>query len=170
MNDLMAPRSRSVLLLLTAAACLAAGAPCHARASRIWSHEELAKDADVIVIVSATGTQDTADKLAGAGLQGQLVGVNTEFTVQAALKGKVDGKLTVLHFRYPDPTPPIINGPNLVAFRSGTGAPSYLLFLRKREDGRYEPLAGQMDPVNSCFTLSKATEAIPAHARPAERK
>jgi hypothetical protein len=52
----------------------------------------------------------------------------------------------------------IENGPLLVTFRTkgihlelagapiSLGAPEYLLFLKLRKDGRYEPVSGRVDP------------------------
>ena len=52
-----------------------------------------------------------------------------------------------------------MNGPLLVSFRRTSlelrtkeggklelGVPSYLLFLKARKDGRYEPVSGRVDP------------------------
>jgi hypothetical protein len=167
MNDFNSPRPRLIsILLLAAAFLLCGGVPTHARLHRLWVHADLAKEADLIVIATATGTQDTADKLGTADWETQMVGVNTSFDVGATLKGKIDGKLIVHHFRYPDPTPPLRRGPSFVTFQGGERPPAYLLFLKRRDDGRYEPLAGQMDPVDSCFVLARGTVAVPLHAKP----
>src|SRR4029453_13287351 len=84
-------RSRLTPICLVLAALLIGTFPCHARIHRAWTHGDLTKEADLIVIASATGTQDTADKLGEAGWQAQMVGVNTTFDVGATLKGKLDG-------------------------------------------------------------------------------
>jgi hypothetical protein len=166
-----APTSRlRVVCLVLGTLLIGTSVPCHARLHRAWTHRDLTNEADLIVIATATGTADTDDKLGAAGWQTQMVGVNTTFDVGATLKGKIDGKLVVHHFRYPDPTPPLRNGPSFVTFQTGERPPAYLLFLKKRDDGRYEPLAGQMDPTDSCFVLARAPDAIPQHAKPAAGK
>jgi hypothetical protein len=81
-----------------------------------------------------------------------LVGVDTEFKVLTVLKGKVKGgTLTLFHFRAPESSvdcqSPEVDGPSLVAFDpKAEGRPRYLLFLKVRADGRYEPVSGQVDP------------------------
>jgi hypothetical protein len=88
-------------------------------------------------------------------------------------KGKLgeEKKLTVLHYRLPDGVE-VINGPLLVkfrkdavtlkgtingkAFKAGLGRPEYMLFLRLRKDGRYEPVSGEIDPILSVRELNRA--------------
>ena len=36
----------------------------------------------------------------------------------------------------------------------------YLMFLKRRKDGRAEPAGGQIDPINSVFSLTKAGPAF----------
>ncbi len=85
-------------------------------------------------------------------------GVDTLFSVEAVFKGKVEkDTLTVLHYRL-KAGHSIQNGPLLVWFRTkgfvldtkratvSLGTPPYLLFLKKRKDGRYEAVSGQVDP------------------------
>jgi hypothetical protein len=96
-----------------------------------------------------------------------LVGQRTTFSVIHTLKGKVDdGPITVLHFKLKDGVM-TSDGPLLVAFRtkglaiSGGGSekerptakysvqletPQYLLFLKRAEGDRFEPVSGQIDP------------------------
>src|SRR5204862_7713644 len=95
----------------------------------------------------------------------KLIGVNTEFSIKHLLKGE-EGKsrLKVLHYRL-DKGVSILKGPSLLAFRSKSSAvksedskieipkPEYLLFLRARKDGRYEPVAGQIDATTSVREL-----------------
>jgi hypothetical protein len=84
--------------------------------------------------------------------------VDTTFSVQTVLKGKVEGDmLTVLHYRL-EKDVRVDSGPLLVAFRTRgmqvnlrhgqlyLGRPSYLLFLKRKNDGRYEMVSGQIDP------------------------
>jgi hypothetical protein len=84
------------------------------------------------------------------------------------LKGKLDKDKTikVLHYRLPQGVQ-CANGPCLVSFRKdrivlkgvAKGSkvrPEYLLFLRARPDGRYEPVSGQIDPALSMRELQPA--------------
>ena len=41
----------------------------------------------------------------------------------------------------------MING--TIVITSGNEEPEYMLFLKKRSDGRYEPVSGQYDPDDS---------------------
>ncbi len=78
---------------------------------------------------------------------GTLVGVNTVFKRWAVIKGKLsDETFTVRHNRFFDPKflPKEEDGPSIVEF-DATGHTQYLLFLKKRDDGRYEAVSGAMD-------------------------
>jgi hypothetical protein len=125
-----------------------------------------------------------------------LDGVNTRFRVVAAIKGETpkDG-LTVLHYRMGRLKPgktendqwfAAKSGPNLVTFWvetlrvpvGGSGvkvpAPEYLLYLKKRADGRYEPVSGQYDPnlsVREVFPadLSDRLRSADERSRPPKR-
>ena len=86
------------------------------------------------------------------------------FEVEHVLQGKLpkDG-LKVLHFKVKDGHQ-IANGPDLAEFRTkggeitakagkfAWGRPNYLLFLKARKDGRYEPVSGQFD---SAFSVKE---------------
>ncbi len=96
----------------------------------------------------------------------KLIGQETTATVVAILKGNAKGekKIKLLHYRLPEGVL-TKNGPLLVTFRNeslslrgtinGTafkaalGRPEYMLFLRARADGRFEPVSGHIDPALS---------------------
>lgn len=135
--------------------------PAHARLLADWPYERLLKDADVVVIAEAMAAEDTGETTQDNPWKVDFVGVSTKFAVKTVLKGKVEGDtLTVLHYRI-KPDVLVRNGPLLVSFRlkgievrtktskMNLGKPHYLLFLKKRKDGRFEPLSGQIDPVLS---------------------
>ena len=76
-----------------------------------------------------------------------------------------------MHFYYAPKTGEIDDGPSLVAFpRNETvvsidnGArnqgPDYLLFLKARKDGKYDPVSGQVDPSFSARELKDPPNAI----------
>jgi hypothetical protein len=132
-----------------------------ARALESWSYEKLLRASDLVVIAQVVTSADTGGCVRLKGWHVDFIGVNTDFKVSAVLKGKLKGdQLRVLHFRLPKNVL-IENGPCLVAFRQkgmeintkqaqiAFGKPSYLLFLTRRKDGRYEPVSGRVDPVLS---------------------
>jgi hypothetical protein len=128
----------------------------------IWRYEDLLKEADLVVIAKAVGTADTEDALK-SDFAVEFVGMDTSFEVQGTLKGNAPGKLVVLHYRIKNGgSPP--NGPMLVTFRTNAEAgkggalslpPEYLLFLKRRTDGRYEAVTGQIDPVLSVRSVTR---------------
>lgn len=118
-----------------------------------WPYENLVREADLVVLAAAESSADSDDPPAKEGWEANCVGVNTTFRVLAPLKGDIQGKLTLFHYRL-KPGVPVPNGPILASFRiakadARDGGPCYLLFLKKRADGRYEPVAGQIDSVLS---------------------
>jgi hypothetical protein len=132
--------------------------PVHARRIEPWPYKKLLKEADVVVVATALSSKETGEVTKLGGWQTNLLGVDTTFAVEAVLKGEVKGdQLTVFHYRL-KPGVHVENGPLLISFRTkrlaiqtkqakvGLGVPSYLLFLKKRPDGRYEAVSGQIDP------------------------
>lgn len=163
---------RGLLVAVSLAAVLIGVVP-RATAARLveqLTFEELLKQADLVVIATATGTKDNnvTTKL----LQGNIdyMGVDTTFEVQTTLKGKAPGKkLVAMHFRPPDDTD-VIGGPNLVSFRDapvafrigsakiGFPAPDYMLFLKSPKnpkETRYELVTGRVDPIQSARELHR---------------
>jgi hypothetical protein len=130
-----------------------------ARLIESWPYERLLKEADLVVIARATSAADCEDRTTDNRWKAPFLGVNTTFRVESVLKGKARGRsIRVLHFKLKDGVR-IVNGPLLVSFRRtslelrtkeggklGLGVPSYLLFLKVRKDGRYEPVSGRVDP------------------------
>jgi hypothetical protein len=119
------------------------------------------KEADLVVIATPVQTQAVADSFRSLSWNATFRGVETAFKARAVVKDKVDGsKFTLLHYRFEsDPGECFIfNGPLLVSFqlpekdrlietRDGWKSQvDYMLFLKKRADGRYEAVSGQIDP------------------------
>jgi len=158
------------MLLLASIAVIAL--PVHARLLENWPYERLFKEADLVVIASAGDTAATKDRFSTKGWKVEFIGQDTQFVAQSVLKGKLgeEKKFAVLHYRLPDGVQ-IINGPLLVKFRkdsvmlngtingttfkAGLGCPEYMLFLRLRKDGRYEPVSGEIDPILSIRELNE---------------
>ena len=123
-----------------------------ARGLENWSYERLSKESDLVVIAKPVQSEDSPDRTKDNLWKIEFIGINTKFDVLHVLKGKSkSAKLTVLHFRA---NVQIQDGPGFVTFRTkdlrytledGTkieaaGPARYLLFLKKRDDGRYEPV------------------------------
>jgi hypothetical protein len=129
-----------------------------ARLIPAWPYEKLLATADVVVMARAISSTDAGQGAPAAPWPG-LVAVETSFEVQAVLKGSLKGnKLTLLHYRFPGKGMPP-NAPMLVSFRGMTdktkvSRAEYLLFLKRRQDNRYEAVSGQVDPVFSVRELS----------------
>lgn len=129
-----------------------------ARRIEAWPYERLLKESDVVVIATALPGKDSGTVWKENPWKVNFIGVETPFTIKVILKGKVAGeKLTVLHYRL-EPDVLLADGPLLVQFRTKgikletkeakihLGQPDYLLFLKKRADGKYESVSGQVDP------------------------
>jgi len=143
---------------------LAFVASASARQIEIWSYDRLFKEADLVLIASAQATVETDDHTKDDRWKRSLVGQKTTFTVQSVLKGQVDdGSVAVIHFKLRDGLQSS-NGPMLVHFRTKgivihgngpikfealLGPPQYLLFLKATDDGCFEPVSGQIDPILS---------------------
>ena len=156
----------------TVVVALALAGPREAAARRIvpWSYEDLLKAADLVVVAGAVASDPAGD--AKDPVPDGAIGVDTRFAVRLVLKGEAPrGGLTVLHYRWgkaqsgDEAERRAKDPPNFVAFRTGAArvdvsgtpvdvpAPDYLLFLKKRADGRYEPVSGQIDPDRSVREL-----------------
>jgi hypothetical protein len=123
-----------------------------------WPYDKLFREADLVVLARPVSSADSGEVASPGGWKVEFLGVNTKFEAKAVLKGKLEGgRLTVLHHRLPDGIS-IKDGPWLVSFRLRGLAvetkamkailprPDYLLFLKRRADGRYEPVSGPVDP------------------------
>jgi hypothetical protein len=152
--------TRFALICMTVSV-LASSRPAPARALPDWPYDKLFKEADVVVVAEAKETNDSDDKSTGIPMAEHLLAQTTVLKLQGTLKGKITGdEIKVLHFRLKDGVK-IENGPCLVAFRTksvrivqggkagASAPPHYLLFLKARSDGRYEPVSGQYDPALS---------------------
>jgi hypothetical protein len=152
---------RGVILLAAVAGAGPAGV--FARLVESWPYARLLRESQLVVIARPVATADSGDRTTENPWKVEFLGVNTDFRVEAVLKGTLDGdKLRVLHFRLPKGKR-IYNGPGLVSFRmqgitlrTNTGGkvslaktPAYLLFLKRGKDGRYEPVSGRIDPISS---------------------
>lgn len=157
-----------------------------ARAFRAWSYEDLLKASDLVAIVEPVSSENTKDAYPGP-LYGQalddFIGHDTKFKVHAVLKGSSpeDKFLVVLHFSYAR-VKPTSNGARFAWFVPGplqfkkqvlkdhktvgemtvyAEDPIWLAFLKKKHDGRYEPVTDPYDSTDSFRELHQASFFIP---------
>jgi hypothetical protein len=140
-----------------------------------WPYNRLYKEADLVVIVTAVSTKQTSETFVDERWPWKFVGQNTTLDVLQVLKDEMRGKqIVVLHFTFGEvhkkakatgKDPEEIDGPLFIDFRTKPEKVEirgwelsdykfeYLLFLKKRADGRYEPVSGRIDPFFSLREL-----------------
>jgi hypothetical protein len=161
---------RAIVMLTMSIVVLTVSFDAFARAVENWSYERLFKESDLVVIAQPIKSENSVDRSKDNPWKIEFFGLNTTFTVDHAIKGEFKmSTLTVLHY---GTDASIENGPSLVSFptnglsytieRAGhpgttvtvAGPATYLLFLKKRDDGRYEAVTGQIDPEFSVRELT----------------
>jgi hypothetical protein len=148
-------RSRAMRNLLVLVLLLAAATLAEARISEAWTYQRLYDSADLVVVGVVMSTTDTHEATVLPYLHPDVhvIGESTEFHVGVVLKGDQNLKSYVLHhYRLANPSGVRLNGPVLVSFDSKPRG-HYLLFLTHEADGRYAPVAGQVDSAKSIFKL-----------------
>jgi len=148
-----------------------------ARKVEDWSYERLFKEADLVMIGSIQGWHaakaEWPEKIFD---KARFEAEMTAFHSLSELKGEAPFPcIWVLHFSYKKGAIPYEDGPSLVTFlkkpviievkskeegkskelqlkRTGNSF-EYLLFLKQREDGNYEPVSGQLDAASSVRAL-----------------
>ena len=146
-----------------------------ARPIGVWSYKALAEQADLVLIGTVESIRAVDEKLDQSPFGDILEGRLTTFKVETVLKGNAsDAKIELVHFQV-QATKNVPNGPLLATFVSKEHRltitsvdgvevkqerlerkPEYLLFLKVRPDGRYEPVSGQVD---SSFSARKVLSA-----------
>ena len=140
-------------LLICIVAVFLLPASASARVFRVWSYEELLKEADVVAIVKVTKIEDTKARLEGNGDPGWYQGKLAHATVGLMLKGDARKSLSfqffALHpkFQYP------LDGP-LLANLSKAGKVHYLVFLKKTADGALAPATGHGNARASIYEVA----------------
>lgn len=155
--------------------CLGAATSSHARLIEDWSYDRLLNTADVVVIATVIGNKEWTEPIELPLFADALEGRLATFKVEAALKGKNPGdKIELIHCRLKEDVS-VENGPLLAEFRQKgrllhieavdgvrgkrteqEATPQYILFLKARTDGRFEPVAGQVD---SSLSVRQVTSA-----------
>lgn len=119
-----------------------------ARLTKSWTYKEMFDKSDLVVIAKFISTKDTNEHTTLQDLTPPInvAGVVTEFKSSLILKGARDITTFQLHhYRLQSKDDLMIeNGPALIRFAARHS--TYLLFLTKKEDGRYVPVTGQTDP------------------------
>jgi hypothetical protein len=132
-----------------------------------WSYKKLFERSDLVVVAKAVSTSEAGKKIKEKAPHRDLQAVLTTFKVVHVIKGKFsEKKLVVVHYRvHPKKELLVANGPHLVEFhakcleisypggKTSLPPPDYMLFLKKRKDGRYECVTGQVDPIYSVKQL-----------------
>ena len=163
-------KSRLLTLLIVAAVPLVA----QARPIGIWTYKDLVEKSDLVVVAKVESVADFDGKVEIPQFAEFLTPQVTKFKVEGVLHGEYNGEvIELVHCRFRnEQIPP--NGPLLAKFESEgrtiriesgkykgglvqEGPPAYLLFLKRREDGRFEPVAGQVD---SELSVRKVTSAF----------
>ena len=166
-------KKKTRIFTKTIAALFALSAMASASKIEQWPYGKLHEEADIVAVARAVSTVPSGDKWEAAGFEkDRFKGVETTLELAHAFKGKPADSFKLLHFQYKDPSASCNDGPGLVSFltgarpndgRQGGGesmpeiqgdSPEYLLFLKKRADGRFEPVSGQVDPDASVRMLS----------------
>jgi hypothetical protein len=132
---------------------LAAISVAHARPVKIWQPAELLKEADVVVIATAKATTDIKDQQLDEAKADTWVAVETEFDVQAVVKGTwKQQSISVRHHRVFDKQSaiPVPSGPVFIDFDPAKKN-SYQIYLKLTKEGWYVPLTGEQDPGDSFF-------------------
>lgn len=132
-----------------------------AREIDLWPYDRLENEADLIVVGTAEKSEDSGDVVHAQLWQTDFVGVNTTFKIVGVIDGRFrESELTVYTLRQPEDKI-LMDGPMTVKFEtrstvpglstriSRQSVPEYLLFLKRRKDGRYEPVSGPLDALHS---------------------
>jgi hypothetical protein len=133
------------------------------------------RESDLVVIAQPVATKESGQTTSDNPWKAEFVGIHTTFTVEYTFKGKHDSnKLIVVHYRLKKGDR-IQHGPAFVTFRlvpmvledrsggyTGWKQSEYLLFLKKRKDGYYEPVSGQLD---AQLSVREVAPPLPAEPR-----
>ena len=149
--------------------------PSHARLKAIMSYSELVAKADWVVMIEPIKNESVTDAYTGylyGFAQKDFAAKNTTFRVHACLKGSdaAPKEITVLHFSYSKEVGERANGASFINFITGPlqyekralkddkpvgditvykEQPVWLAFLKKRSDGRFEPISDPYDSADS---------------------
>ncbi len=140
-----------------------------------WPYSKLMNKSDLVVIVQVVSVEDArkSDK-PPKDYEDDFIGVDTTLRVLSVLKGKhQDKEIILFHFRQRPPKEPgptiEVDGPLLLSFggkKKEDKDGEYLLYLKKRADGRYECVSGQVDPILSLRRITNPFPIVPPDLGP----
>jgi hypothetical protein len=145
-------RSTPVAVLLLSLIAVNHG---HSRNIPGFEYDELFTKSHLVVIAQPVSrTRDTAERAAlSENIEPPVpaIGVTTQFEVLHVIKGPKLTRFTLHHYRLaPIPGKDIIlNGPTFQTYEPRVGEQPFLMFLVRERDGRFAPVAGQVDPLIS---------------------
>lgn len=127
-----------------------ASIPSHARKVRAWTYEDLAQEADLIVIATTKSVRDLKKETAFPNLflkdkPVPAMAMEVTLDVLSVLKGKTDGGTITLSYLRPASLRLMEDGPQLIIFNPELKV-RYLMYLKREPDGRYSAITGQTDP------------------------
>ena len=155
--------------------------PCLARIVPLWPYEKLVAESDIVVIVEPVENKSAQDTFPGYSYghpTNRFSATDTRFKVHTVLKGDAGKELTVLHFSYSTNVTMIGNGAGFIQVLTGPlqyekravkdgkpvggittfqQQPVWIAFLKRRRDGRFEPVTGHYDSAYSFRELHQAS-------------
>ena len=157
--------------------------PSYGRMKAIVPYSELLAKADMVAIMEPIKNESVKDAYAGdlyGFAQKDFIATNTTFRVHAYLKGgdAATKELKVLHFSYSKDVGGHANGANFITFVTGPlkyekralkddkpvggitvygEKPIWLAFLKKRSDGRFDPISDPYDSADSFREIHNAS-------------
>lgn len=123
------------------------------RLANLPDYGTMAKDADLVAIAAPISRVELEAPTTVPGVTRgtdpiPAVAINTTFSPVAILKGSLtEGEKDFVFRHLREKDPPVLqrSPPMLIDFVPNDGS-QYLMFLRRRDDGRYEAVNGQVDP------------------------
>jgi hypothetical protein len=117
----------------------------HSRQVFPLKYDELFKRAELVVIANALSTVDAGEDVKGKGNNKYRIAVLSTLKLIHVIKGEHKAKqLVVFHYRFTEKGEQVANSCKYIKFDiskkedwSGSPFTAYLLFLKKRKDGRY---------------------------------
>lgn len=151
-------------VLLTTLAC--------ARKVEHWPYDRLFEESDLVLIATVNKSEPSHEQWKSPLFSPELFSATlTELKVTSTLKGTSEKTIEFLHYKFANPNTLLNDGPSFVTLSAEplsvqrmrlnksnqkslaptlrdteASEPDYLLFLRKRTDGYYEAVSGQVDP------------------------
>ena len=143
-----------------------------------WPYEKLMQESDLVVISTVVSVVEFDGTIRLPVDWSFLVAQVTTFDVHGVLKGEIDSETlelihcrigdlgggtlwnwpTLAHFELEERTSATETAGNVNAVPTQEIELSYLMFLKRRDDGRYEPVSGQVDSALSFRKVTGPTE------------